>query len=75
MVVKEETKQPIEIADNMIMQAMIIACGYLQYKKFIPTENDLKMFDKFTEELHTSSLIAVYISNCMHERHEEENPQ
>lgn len=72
-VFKKSPKQPIEVADNMLMHAMIIACGYAKYKKFVPSENDLKLFDDFAEELHTSYLIAVYISNCMHERHEKEN--
>ncbi len=72
-VLKKEPKQPIEVADNMLMHAMIIACGYAKYKKFVPTENDLKLFDNFADELHTSHLIAVYISNCMHQRHKEEN--
>lgn len=67
----KQSKQPIVIADNMLMNAMIIACGYAKYKKFVPTENELKLFDKFADELNTSYLIAVYISNSMHQRYEE----
>ncbi|MEQ1788813.1 MAG: hypothetical protein ABL857_00065 [Rickettsiales bacterium] len=59
---------PIVVADQMLMNAMIIACGYLQNKKFIPTENDLQMFDVFVEELHMSHCAAIHISNQLHLR-------
>jgi len=64
---------PIVVADQMLMNAMIIACGYLQNKKFIPTENDLKMFDVFVEELHMSYCASVHISNCLHQRSSNES--
>jgi len=65
VVFRQKPKQPIVVADTMLMHAMIIACGYAKYKKFVPTKNDLKLFDNFANELHTSHLIAVYISNSI----------
>ncbi len=61
-------KQPIEIAFDMLMNAMIIAYGYKHNKKFIPGENDLKIFDCFVEELSSSYVTARYISRCLHKR-------
>jgi len=61
-------KPPIEIADMMVRNAMIIAYGYLHNKRNLPTQEELAMFESFVEELDHSRATAAYISRCLYQR-------
>lgn len=67
-----EPKPPIVIADQMVMNAMIIAYGYFYNIRYMPTQEDLKMFDEFVNELQASHAIASRIANSLHQRYKEE---
>lgn len=63
-----EPKPPIVIADQMVMNAMIIAYGYFYNIRYMPTQEDLKMFDEFVDELQASHAIASRIAHNLHQR-------
>ncbi len=61
-------KPPIEIADMMVRNSIIIAYGYLHNKRNIPSKEELAMFESFVEELDHSRATAAYILRCLHQR-------
>ncbi len=68
---KIKPKPPIEIAFQMVLDAMTIACGYYSNKRFIPTENDVKDFRVFVEEMELGYAAVLYIAENLEQRSKE----
>lgn len=65
---KIEPKPPIVLANQLLMISMIMTYGYVNDKKYVPTENDIKMLEEFADELANSYYSAICIMDLLKKR-------
>lgn len=68
MFFRKKPKPPLEDAIDLVEQAVKIAYAYKRDKKFHPSENDLKLFERFSDLIWRRQATARYISRCMGQR-------
>ncbi len=68
MFLKRKSKKPLKEALDLIHQASEIIMTHKRDNKFIPTNEDIKIFGRIEQEFHTGLTNASYILRCMEQR-------
>ncbi len=66
----KQTKPPLTDAISMVGGAVHIANDYLRDRDYVPSDDELQMFDKFAAALWLHYTTAQYIARVMHQRAE-----
>lgn len=68
MFFRRPPQHSLETAFIMMKHAIRIAYGFKHNKAYMPTEDDLEVFEQFERELWQHYLSARYITRCMNQR-------
>ena len=61
-------KHPLEIAFDMLKNAVAMVYGYKYDDGYKPTEHDLKMLDVFVDEMYQNYVVVHNIARYLHKR-------
>lgn len=62
-------KHTLQEAVDLVNQAVEIAYTYKKNKRYKPTRDDLKLFERLSETLWSNHATAQYIARCMEQRY------
>lgn len=68
MLFRRKPRPPIGKAAQMVGEAVEVAFRHKRDKAYMPTEEELRQFDRLAQYLWESHCTAQYISRCLHQR-------